>query len=90
MTRIPIRTTADTDIASAIAVMVLAFAQDPIIRWIYPDPYDYLAYFPDFAGIFAHKAAAQASVCQLKIRIEDSPNTTQENTYETRSFFTRE
>jgi ribosomal protein S18 acetylase RimI-like enzyme len=39
-----------------ISVMVLAFAGDPVGRWMYRDPERYLAYFGRFIRAFAGKA----------------------------------
>ena len=57
--------TAPTEAEKAIAVIVLAFASDPMARWSIPDPAAYLAFFPAvvraFGGnAFAHKAAYHA------------------------------
>ena len=54
-----IRTATITDQKYIIAGMVLAFSRDPFIRWMYPDPYQYLTHFPRFVHIFAGKAFAQ-------------------------------
>ena len=40
----------------AIAVIMLAFATDPLTRWIYPDPHQYLRYFPDVVRLFGGNA----------------------------------
>ena len=45
---------ADTE--PLISVMVLAFAADPVARWMYRDPQRYLAYFGRFIRAFAGKA----------------------------------
>ena len=45
-----------TDIEPLISVMVLAFAADPVARWMYRDPQRYLAYFGRFVRAFAGKA----------------------------------
>jgi hypothetical protein len=42
-----------------IAGMVLAFSHDPVVRWMYPDPYQYLTHFPRFVQIFGGKDFAQ-------------------------------
>ena len=36
------------DMEPLISVMVLAFAADPVARWMYRDPQRYLAYFGRF------------------------------------------
>ncbi len=40
----------------AVAVQVLAFSGDPIMRWLYPDPATYLEAFPGFARAFGGRA----------------------------------
>jgi ribosomal protein S18 acetylase RimI-like enzyme len=44
------------DVEPLINVMVLAFAADPVARWMYRDPRQYLAYFGRFIRAFAGKA----------------------------------
>jgi len=44
------------DMEPLISVMVLAFAADPVARWMYRDPQRYLAYFGRFIRAFAGKA----------------------------------
>src|SRR4029077_8128240 len=44
------------DMESLISVIVLAFAADPVARWMYHDPQRYLAYFGRFIRAFAGKA----------------------------------
>jgi ribosomal protein S18 acetylase RimI-like enzyme len=44
------------EIDALIDVMVLAFAGDPVARWMYRDPRRYLAYFGRFIRAFAGKA----------------------------------
>jgi ribosomal protein S18 acetylase RimI-like enzyme len=45
----------------AIAVISLAFATDPLSRWIYPDPHQYLSYFPEVVRLFAGNAFEQGT-----------------------------
>jgi ribosomal protein S18 acetylase RimI-like enzyme len=45
-----------TNEARAIATLVTAFAADPAVRWMYPDPQQYLTHFPDFVRAFGGKA----------------------------------
>lgn len=52
--RIKSATTAEQD--SAVAVIVLAFSSDPVVRWAYPDPHDYLSHFPGFVRAFGGNA----------------------------------
>ena len=57
MTMVPEVTSADTDVrASAIGSIVLGFATDPMTRWVWPDPSDYLRIMPQFANAFGGKA----------------------------------
>ena len=39
-----------------ISTLVLAFSHDPLTRWMYPDSYQYLTYFPRFVRVFGGKA----------------------------------
>jgi GNAT superfamily N-acetyltransferase len=43
----------------ATAVLVLAFAHDPVVRWQYPDPAQYLKLFPNFVRAFGGTALGQ-------------------------------
>jgi GNAT superfamily N-acetyltransferase len=50
------------DVARAVSVQVTAFSADPIMRWLWPEPREYLRHFPDLVhgfggGAFAHGAA---------------------------------
>ncbi|HXJ36128.1 MAG TPA: N-acetyltransferase [Candidatus Eisenbacteria bacterium] len=40
------------DVARAVGVQVTAFAADPIMRWLWPEPRDYLRHFPDLVHGF--------------------------------------
>jgi ribosomal protein S18 acetylase RimI-like enzyme len=42
--------TGDAEIERAIATLVLAFATDPVARWMYSDPHQYLAHMPRLFG----------------------------------------
>jgi ribosomal protein S18 acetylase RimI-like enzyme len=53
----PAVATTDSSLAHrAIGVIVLAFSSDPIARWAYADPDDYLTHFPAIVRAFAGKA----------------------------------
>lgn len=39
-----------------IQALALAFVRDPVMRWLYPEPGDYLAHFPGFARAFGGPA----------------------------------
>jgi GNAT superfamily N-acetyltransferase len=54
-----IRTATQADEAAAIAVVVLAFASDPITRWTWSDPGAYLAHFPAFVKAFGGRGFAR-------------------------------
>jgi GNAT superfamily N-acetyltransferase len=45
-----------TNEARLVATLVTAFAADPAIRWMYPEPQQYLTHFPDFVRAFAGKS----------------------------------
>jgi ribosomal protein S18 acetylase RimI-like enzyme len=53
---IPVKTVAGADEDKALSVLTLAFSFDPVMRWVYPDPQDYLKYFPQFLRAFASNA----------------------------------
>ena len=36
----------DAEVAHAIATLVLAFGTDPVARWMYNDPHQYLLHIP--------------------------------------------
>jgi hypothetical protein len=44
------------EVDQCIALIVLAFSSDPAARWLYPDPSQFLAYFPRFVRAFGGKA----------------------------------
>jgi GNAT superfamily N-acetyltransferase len=57
-----IRTVQQGDVPRAVSVQVTAFSADPVMRWLWPEPREYLRHFPDlvhgFGGrAFAHGAA---------------------------------
>jgi GNAT superfamily N-acetyltransferase len=56
MTTIPIKTATASDQDQTIATIGLAFAADPMARWSYPDPHQYLRYFPELVRAFGGKA----------------------------------
>jgi GNAT superfamily N-acetyltransferase len=50
------------DVPRAVSVQVTAFSADPIMRWLWPEPREYLRHFPELVhgfggGAFAHGAA---------------------------------
>jgi hypothetical protein len=40
----------------ATSVLTLAFSADPLTRWVFSDPYDYVAYFPEFIRALGGRA----------------------------------
>ena len=39
-----------------IATITLAFVNDPVVRWAWPDPHRYVTYWPQFANAFGGRA----------------------------------
>ena len=56
MTRTPIKSATESNQEQAVAVIVLAFAADPVARWAYPDPRHYLSHFPEVVRAFGGNA----------------------------------
>lgn len=57
-----VRTTTPADEVPVIDAVVLAFASDPVARWCWPDPHQYLTSMPSFTrafggGAFVHNGA---------------------------------
>jgi ribosomal protein S18 acetylase RimI-like enzyme len=61
MTTAPITIATTSDAEHAIAVLILAFSTDPVSRWVWPDPAQYLASCPDFVRAFAGQAFEQGT-----------------------------
>ncbi len=51
-----IRVAGNSDAVNAMGLIMLAFSSDPVARWVYPEPADYLRYFPSFIKAFAGNA----------------------------------
>jgi GNAT superfamily N-acetyltransferase len=49
------------DIERAVAVLTLAFSADPVTRWTYPEPAQYLALFPVLVRAFGGGAFAEGT-----------------------------
>ncbi len=49
----------------AYATLVLAFAADPMERWLYPQPWQYLSHFPKFLAAFGGRAFAARTAWSL-------------------------
>jgi ribosomal protein S18 acetylase RimI-like enzyme len=51
--------------AGVFATLVLAFAADPVERWLYPEPQQYLSHSPKFLAAFGGRAFAERTVWGL-------------------------
>jgi GNAT superfamily N-acetyltransferase len=51
-----IESVTESNVADVVAVGVLAFNADPASRWLYPEPRQYLTYFPQFISLLGGKA----------------------------------
>lgn len=51
--------------ARAFATLVSAFTDDPVERWLYPEPRQYLMHFPEFLRAFGGKAFEEHTVWSL-------------------------
>jgi ribosomal protein S18 acetylase RimI-like enzyme len=56
MTQPKINTVTPANTDRAVGTIVLAFSADPVARWFYPDPHQYLLHLPSFVHAFAGKA----------------------------------
>jgi GNAT superfamily N-acetyltransferase len=54
------------DEESALAPLLLAFANDPAARWMYPDAHQFRIFFPRFVRAFAGKAFALGTAQRVK------------------------
>ena len=61
MEALEIRTTTQADESPAIDAIVLAFASDPVARWLWPDPHRYLTRMPQFTRAFGGAAFSHGS-----------------------------
>lgn len=52
--------------AGTLATLTLAFDQDPVIRWFFPDPGRYLAAFPVLAGLLGAAAFAAGTAVRAE------------------------
>jgi ribosomal protein S18 acetylase RimI-like enzyme len=51
-----IKTVTKDDANQIVDALVLAFSTDPAMRWMYPNPHQYLTHFPNLVRAFAGKA----------------------------------
>lgn len=62
---VAISTVNPADQSRAIDVIVLAFSTDPTVRWLYPDPHEFLANFPEFTRAFGGRALEHGTAYQV-------------------------
>jgi ribosomal protein S18 acetylase RimI-like enzyme len=55
----------ESDQARVIATLVSAFIEDPVERWLFPEPQQYLTHFPAFVAAFGGEAFARETVWTL-------------------------
>jgi ribosomal protein S18 acetylase RimI-like enzyme len=53
------------DQARVVATLVSAFIADPVERWLFPEPRDYLTHFPLFVAAFGKEAFERQTVWKL-------------------------
>jgi ribosomal protein S18 acetylase RimI-like enzyme len=56
-----VKTATESEEDRVIDALKLAFVADPPMRWVWPDPQEYLSYFSSFARVFGRKAFANGS-----------------------------
>jgi len=62
MDETPIHVVRPGDVPRAVSLQTTAFTADPVMRWLWPEPREYLRHFPELVhgfggGAFAHGAA---------------------------------
>jgi len=65
-TSLSINTVAGDDKERAVATIVTAFSGDPALRWVFPDPQQYLRHAPEFVRRFCGKAFEDQSAFAAK------------------------
>src|SRR5688500_14937331 len=60
-----VRTAAAADFGRAVATITVAFANDPVLRCVFPDPSQYLKYFPPVVQAFAGRAFEHESAHEV-------------------------
>lgn len=61
MPSVQIKTATASDVDPVINAIALAFSADPVAQWFFPEPQQYLKYFPDFVKAFAGAAFEHGS-----------------------------
>jgi ribosomal protein S18 acetylase RimI-like enzyme len=59
------RTANESDQASITATLVSAFIEDPVERWLFPEPRGYLSQFPQFIAAFGGEAFSRGTVWEM-------------------------
>lgn len=57
--------TSPSDTGRSVAVILLAFSADPIVRWTYPDPERFLSSFPALVRAFGGRAFAEGTALHI-------------------------
>jgi GNAT superfamily N-acetyltransferase len=57
--------TSSVEMERVIAVIALTFTADPVARWLFPDPGQYLRHFPAILRAFASKAVLHGTSLQV-------------------------
>lgn len=65
MSSLTIEPVGKDDQARVVATLVSAFIADPVERWLFPEPLDYLRHFPVFVTAFGGKAFESQMVWRL-------------------------
>jgi ribosomal protein S18 acetylase RimI-like enzyme len=60
-----VSTMREGDREEVISTLVLAFVDDPVERWLFPDPEQYSRHFPEFVAAFASEAFERRTVWTL-------------------------
>ena len=55
----------ESDREGVISTVVSAFVDDPVERWLFPDPEQYSRHFPEFVAAFASEAFDRRTVWTL-------------------------
>jgi len=62
MDSLVVRSATPSDEVQVIDAIVIAFGADPVARWCWPAPHDYLAHMPTFSRAFGRAAFANGTV----------------------------
>jgi ribosomal protein S18 acetylase RimI-like enzyme len=56
-----IQTVGAADVERAVSVLITAFSSDPFMRWVWPEPHEYLRHFPELVHAFGGGAVEHRS-----------------------------